>query len=362
MADFVLTPDGVTPGWLTARLLDAGSLRRARVIGLEPEPIGTGQMGLNVRFLLRYDAVEPGAPHCVVGKFASSNPTSRATGLAQGAYLREVRFYQQLQATVGIRTPRCYHAAIEPSTGEFVLLLEDLAPARQGDQIEGCGVEQASLALSELAKLHAPHWGAPKLAALDWLSTPSPEAAQLLQALYTSVWPGFVERYSHALSSEQLAIAERLGRNAAAWAEGAARGPLALTHGDYRIDNMLFGSPEGGYPLAVVDWQTCAQGAPVADASYFLGASLLPELRRAHERELLEQYHAALIAEGVQGYPVEQCWADYRRFAFSGVVMAVVASMIVEQSARGDEMFIAMATRHATHALEVDAAEFLSAS
>jgi hypothetical protein len=39
--------------------------------------------------------------------------------------------------------------------------------------------------------------------------------------------------------------------------------------------------------------------------------------------------------------------------------MAVVASMIVEQTERGDKMFLTMATRHATHALDLDAGDFL---
>ncbi|MHC4109153.1 MAG: phosphotransferase, partial [Planctomycetota bacterium] len=70
------------------------------------------------------------------------------------------------------------------------------------------------------------------------------------------------------------------GRNLVAWSAASAEGPHAITHGDYRVDNMLFATAEGGYPLAVVDWQTCGHGTPVADASYFLGASVLPELRR----------------------------------------------------------------------------------
>jgi hypothetical protein len=34
--------------------------------------------------------------------------------------------------------------------------------------------------------------------------------------------------------------------------------------------------------------------------------------------------------------------------------MAVVASMIVKQTERGDEMFLAMANRHAQHADDLD--------
>ncbi len=39
--------------------------------------------------------------------------------------------------------------------------------------------------------------------------------------------------------------------------------------------------------------------------------------------------------------------------------MAVVASMIVQQTERGDAMFTAMAARHSRHAIDIGAAEFL---
>ena len=40
--------------------------------------------------------------------------------------------------------------------------------------------------------------------------------------------------------------------------------------------------------------------------------------------------------------------------------MAVIASILVEQTARGDEMFIAMCSRAAQQALDLDSEEFLS--
>ena len=39
--------------------------------------------------------------------------------------------------------------------------------------------------------------------------------------------------------------------------------------------------------------------------------------------------------------------------------MAVVASMIVQQTDRGDEMFTAMAARHSRHAIDLGADEYL---
>src|SRR5439155_9185706 len=110
--------------------------------------------------------------------------------------------------------------------------------------------------------------------------------AQQTQALYQGVWSGFVDRYGGALDAAQVALAERFGAALARWS-GERQGPSTVVHGDYRLDNMLFGSATGGYPVAVVDWQTCAHGPGASDASYFLGAGLPVDVRRRHQRDLL---------------------------------------------------------------------------
>ena len=55
----------------------------------------------------------------------------------------------------------------------------------------------------------------------------------------------------------------------------------------------------------------------------------------------------------------DDAWALYRHYAFSGLVMAIVASFLVRQTDRGDEMFITMATRHARQALDLDSEAIL---
>jgi aminoglycoside phosphotransferase (APT) family kinase protein len=48
----------------------------------------------------------------------------------------------------------------------------------------------------------------------------------------------------------------------------AATGPPALLHGDYRFDNVVLG--EDGKVVAVLDWELCTLGDPVADACWSL--------------------------------------------------------------------------------------------
>src|SRR5512139_3880412 len=186
-------PNDITEEWLTRVLRRAGLLERAAVDGFRAETVGTGQMGTSVRYALAYDRPAERTPQSVVCKFASDNPTSRATGLALRAYEAEVSFYRDLAHTVDIRTPACHFADIDLATGEFVLVLEDLAPCVQGEQLAGCSVDQAALAMEELAKLHAPRWGDQHLAGLPWLNRNTPDSVAMAEQLLASLFPGFLE-------------------------------------------------------------------------------------------------------------------------------------------------------------------------
>lgn len=346
-------PEALTPEWLTTALHAAGFGSGSRVVDVTRRRIGTGQVATNVRCVLGWDQAPLDAPVSVVVKIPSDDPVSRATGAAQQIYRKEVEFYRRIVQTVDIRTPRVWLADIDDAGETFFVLMEDVTPAEQGDQLAGCSVERAALALGELAKLHAPRWGDPALAEDGLLWDPAIDRAALMQALYSAVWPGFRERYAARLAPELMAVAERFEPRVGAWVAGT-EGPLTVIHGDYRLDNMLFGTGPGAPPLAVVDWQTVARGLGTADASYFLGAGLVVDDRRAHEQELLRGYWEALRVRGVADYPWETCWRDYRRTAYAGLVMAVVASMIVVQTARGDDMFMAMASRHAQQVIDLE--------
>jgi hypothetical protein len=359
LPELIRSADAVTPAWLTAVLRHAGVLAAARVESFTSQTVGTGQMGSSVRYVLSYARPEVTAPSSVVCKFASSNPTSRATGVAMRTYEVEVNFYRQLANSVDIRMPACHFGDIDLPSGEFVLVLEDLAPCIQGDQLAGCSADQAAMAMEELAKLHAPRWADARLAKLEWLNRSTAESLEYSTQMLPALLPGFLERYGSCLEPAVQRLAERLMENIGHWLRQRAA-PFAVQHGDYRLDNMLFGTVEGGYPLAVVDWQTVSWGPPLSDASYFLGAGLPVEERRQHERQLLRQYYEALRARGVQGYSWDRCWADYRRYAFAGLLMAIGASMMVVQTERGDEMFLTMARRHGAQILDLESTEFLS--
>lgn len=357
MVSIASSPEALTGAWLTEVLGAQGGLGGARVVEVTPTPVGSGQMCDSIRLELTYDRPAPEwAPASLVAKLPAADESSRAAAMSLRSYEIEVRFYQELAPTLPIRTPRVHHADIDVGSGTFVLLLEDLTPARQGDQLEGCDPRQAAAAVDELVRLHAPRWDDPALAELDWLYRDPDSRRSFLLDLLPGLWDGFRERYEDRLGAEVHeageALFDRLERYLA-----SGTGPSTVVHGDYRLDNLLFG---GADPVAVVDWQTCGHGRALDDVAYFIGAGLLPEDRRPHEHDLVRRYHRGLVAAGVADYGWDRCWTDYRRGTWSGLVMAVAASMLVERTDRGDEMFMAMAHRHARHALDLRATDLLT--
>jgi hypothetical protein len=350
----VADPELVTPEWLTEVFHHAKAIcADTRVAAFEMSVIGTGQVGANVRYALTYDGVGEPGPATVVCKFSSRDPQSAAAGVSTRTYETEVAFYRDLAHKVEISRPHCYFAKLEPGTAEVVLVMEDLAPAEQGDQIAGCTREQATLAVDEAARLHGPRWGDPALYELGWLDNTA--TLEGMAAMFGVVWDAFVQRYHATLDPVALDAGRHLAELVPTLLRDTST-PFTPVHRDYRLDNMLFGTAAGGRPLAVVDWQTVRLGVGPSDVAYFLGSAFRPEIRRSCERDLVARYHRALVEDfGVDDYPFDQCWRDYVRSSYSSLLMAIFASLLVGRTERGDAMFMVMANRSAQMGADLDA-------
>lgn len=342
--------NGLTPEWLNGALSRSGALEGARVAGFSSSPVGTGQVADSFRLTLDYDGTPPGPVASVVVKCASSDERSRQTGRQMGLYEREVRFYADLASSLSISVPRCFSADIADNLTDFVIVMEDLAPARAVDQIAGCGFDDAMEVMVQAGRLHAPYWGSDRLAGLTWLNV-SEDYYALQRGLYPDLFAGFEQRYADRVTPAMLAPGRKLAADMSPW-YGALNRPATVQHGDFRPDNMLFDACGGDRQLVIVDWQTAMAAPGPVDVSYFLGTSLTIEDRRRYERELVQRYHDELLAAGVRGYSWGQCWDDYRCFSYAGYIMATSASMVVQQSERGDHMFLTMLERAATQLVD----------
>lgn len=359
--DVVTTIEAVTPEWIAAVLSHAG-VAGAVVDRFELTRVGTGQMGASYRLALDYAGERPAsAPSSLIAKFASTDPRSRETGRAMHYYEAEVCFYREVAPRISMHVPRCWYAFVGAAGTDSIIVLEDVAPAEQGDQVAGCTVDQAALAMEELPRLHAPCFADPSFASLAWLNRQTPETTDLLASFLPVLLPQVVDHFGGRLSAQATSVAESLIPSVGDWMRGHP-GPNTVQHGDYRIDNMLLspGDDSSAPPLTVIDWQTVVWGSPVLDASYFLGGSLRVEDRRSDERDLLRIYHDGLMASGIDGLSWERCWSDYRRFAYAGFLVAAGASVLTVQTERGDDMFLAMIDRHTAQIEDLGSAEFLA--
>ncbi|MEO6126343.1 MAG: aminoglycoside phosphotransferase family protein [Ilumatobacteraceae bacterium] len=347
-----MSPENLTGEWLS-------TLFGATVEVVGQSRIGDGLVGMNVRVALRSD--DSNVPASVVVKLPSPDDTSRATAVALRNYEREVKFYQEIAPTVDIHVPVCHHAEWHEADHDFVLVLEDLAPQVQGNQITGCSIDIARTSVLELARLHGPRWDDPTLFDNDWIQRRSDdEGGAMLGAMWGMLFPGFIATYGKRLSTEATDVVTRFGAQLPAWIAGGAGSPLTVTHGDYRLDNLMFASPDGGAPITAVDWQTPGHGPGLADVAYFLGAGPSPGDRRNIERGLVGDYAAALRND--YGVEIDDDWAwdQYRYNAYAGVIMSVIASQIVGGTERSEDMFAAMATRSLQHVIDLESESLVS--
>lgn len=358
-------PQELTAEWMTAALRSSGVITDATVTAIKATTIGEGSgfIGQLAQVSLMYDRQEPGAPSSLIAKFPGASETGRYIGNLFDFYHREIRFYDEIADEVELRTPKRYYSAMDRETQEYIILLEDLAPAVVGDHAAGCTLAEADLAIRSIAKFHATWWDHPRLEEIaDWMPPVDGPVHQSGQQSYQDAWGPFIENFGDRLSPEMKRIAEQIGQNVIKLQSSISDRPHTIVHGDYRTDNLFFRGPQGGDDLAVIDWQIACRGRGVFDVAYLLCGGLEAGVRKANEERLLRLYHDTLAANGVTGYSFEQCWREYRRMALYVLVYVVISLGTLDfANERGLTLFNAWLRRSVAAIEELNAAEEMPA-
>ena len=141
---------------------------------------------------------------------------------------------------------------------------------------------------------------------------------------------------------DMTALIDWLGRN-----RPADDGQVALVHGDYRLDNMIFAADGAGI-LGILDWELSTLGHPLADLSYQCMQWRLPHDGRMKglggvDRAALglpteADYVAAYAAR--RGLPGIDGWSYYLAFAFFrlAAILAGVAARAEAGNASNPEI------------------------
>jgi hypothetical protein len=343
--------DELTADWLTESLRSSGVLEAARVTQVKAEALGEGEgfMGEIFRLHLVLDPPEPDAPATLIAKIPTNIPGNRAVGELVGAYEREILFYREYADALPLRTPRVYFADMEAGTSSerdaqgaaiidkwpiwliqklmifvtwlarrrtrrYVLLIEDFGSAGAGNQVAGCSSQVAQDVLESIAKVHAQYWGEPKLADAHWLRR-SDLNPRTMHALFLKHGPSFARNFRERAPVGMDAGIAWLDVNAVELLRALYTSSSdTLLHCDLRLDNVIL--PMGDRadePIVFFDWQLAGRGPGAYDVAYFLSGSLAADTPKGADLDLVRSYHAALVANGVSDYALDDCVRDYHR-------------------------------------------------
>ncbi len=276
-SDLPVRLDELGTDWLTAAFTESGILRDAKVSRAEVDRIGEGEgfIGVIARLELAYDGNADGAPTTTIVKIPTDVPENRMMGELMGVYWREIHFYEELAPELPVRTPALHYAALtedpmrtrqykfvavmdllpgfivdkmmvyakqsmKESSQRYTLMLEDLAPARVGDQVNGGTPEVCAEVLDAVAKMHASQWGSPTLDRCGWLNdlTVNP---RIRHRMYLEARSKFLERHAKLLSSGGEAYVRWNDQHGGVLGRRIHReAPPTVIHGDLRLDNVFF--------------------------------------------------------------------------------------------------------------------------
>jgi thiamine kinase-like enzyme len=327
-----LTPDDLTPEWLSWALAEVTG--RSRIVGFEKKPIGIGAgfMGQLARLTLEYAELNESAPKNIIAKFASASSATRELARDQSYYQREISFYRDIGSEAGIPVAECFFSAYAEDTNHFVLLLEDLHPAIASDQVEGTNETDSEWVVETIAKLHARWWNSERLAGYAWAKpifneVPMEQGLEMIhKAIEDAETKGTFDAYPEIKRLMKMLPPLFSMKPPAPY-------PYTLIHGDLRSDNVFCPSGEGGR-YALIDWQLSGVGQPATDLVRWFAQSITIEQRRKTERALLERYHQRLLEYGVTGYSFKQLLQDYQ---LNLVVILLMFSNSMDELDKGEE-------------------------
>jgi len=308
----VAIPDdlgSLTPQWVTDALRQRGLLLKGRVVDLRIENVGCGRMGAIARLWLTFEGDAGDVPSTLIAKLPTDVSENRIFGEISGMYWREILFYEELRSEVPLRIPRLYHSAmsIQVPPGDrmrrvarladwfpqrvlerflalrrkqatsqrprYMLLMEDMTPARAGDLRVDSSLSTADHVLRSIATLHAAFWKSPRLADVRWLNGLAINP-RMRHRLYLGAREKFVEHHRKHLTADDLEVLAWIDRNGPNMSRIFDRdAPPTVIHCDLRFDNVLF-DPATSVPIGFIDWQLAAIGPAAFDVAYFLSAAL----------------------------------------------------------------------------------------
>jgi len=357
------SPTEITADWLTSALREGGAITEGRVTAVTPRPVGAGAgfLGQLAMLKVEYDASGPAGPASMVFKVPTLDPGGREVSNLFRFYEREINFYREVAPEMLIRTPRCYYSYMDIPGDNYVLLLEDLNPARFGDEVKTCSAEDAERAIRSLAEYQKVWWQNPRLEALDWMPYVNAPVHQSAEQSYNEAWEPFCQAFGDAVPAAVMPTCETMKTHVIDLLNIFEPPPRTIIHGDYRLDNLFFDHPDGS-AVAAIDWQIASRGRGMFDVAYFLSSSLDPEPRRAHEQRLVRLWYDIVTDGGSKEYTWDEALLNYRQgVLYTNIYTVIGIGMLDAANERGMALFQKWMSRRMSALEDLDCAEVMPA-
>lgn len=293
--------------WLEKALgSKTGSLR-----SFKTEPIGTesGISGQLYRIWIDWDTPKTTIPRSVVVKLTSDQPERLAQPPHRAAFEREIRFYRDMAADCGVRTPVIYWSGIDATSGAAALVMEDLG---HGTIYETgtAPIERIEAIVRAITPLHARWWNNPQLPTMGWLyPTDPPELITRIREAVPRVRPWY-EKHAPALIPLMEHMPDAMERGLM-----LPRGSYTLIHGDLGLKNAAFIDDE----VVLFDWQLFRYHTPGMELTELIKDSFGPVEPKELTAKVITVYHEALQAAGVTDFSLDELTDSFGQAVMSGI-------------------------------------------
>lgn len=315
----------VTPAWLTAALSSNGALIQGQVTSIDLEN-GHGNWSESARMVVNYSADSKGErPRRLFLKMVDTDIADEKSD--ETFTDSEVRYYLEDYVDVpDAPLLRCYHGAYSEEMMRYHLLLEDVSETHT-EAANKTPTLAYGLALAEgLATLHARWWGAERLAEAGapvhgqdhirrFVAIAEPGTGHIVKHLRDRLKRHWPQRMGELYARHVLTLVAR------------RKNPIGFTliHGDLNKNNILVPN-QALKPLYFIDRQpfdwSLTTWLGVYDLAYALVLDWPVKLRRRHEKAILKHYHKQLQEHGIEDYPWDLLYDDYRLCLAMGVYIA----------------------------------------
>lgn len=308
-----MTTDALPPAadaeHLTEVLRKAGALGAARVCNAAEAGSFVKLRSHTRRLRLEYEGMAGDAPRSVILKMGHVDDASRSSY----ANAHEIAFYRDIAPALPARVvPRCFEAVEATYASAWHLLLEDLTDSHfiATEWPLPPTLTQCESIVQAWARFHAAWWDDPRLGVSIGKWSDAAGWEQPLRNL-AEQFARFSGRYGELISPGRRDLYQQLlDRAPDLLARYSSHRNLTLIHGDAHWWNCFV--PRDGGDVRLIDWEDWSIDTATDDLAYMMAMLWYPDRRRRIEQALLDRYHAALLARGVNGYDRQALHDDYR--------------------------------------------------